>query len=79
MYKKKPKYDIFKDCNFINNLEKSAKNTDCIVVATETEIFKNLNIKSAKKIILFDTRNCLDKKDISKNFILYSVGRINSI
>ncbi len=79
MYKKKPKDDIFKDCNFINNLEKSAKNTDCIVVATETEIFKNLNINSAKKIILFDTRNCLDKKDISKNIILYSVGRINSI
>ena len=79
IYKKRPKSDIFKNCNFISNLQKSAKKTDCIVVATETEVFKNLNIKSTKKIILFDTRNCIDKKTISKNFVLYSVGRINSI
>ena len=79
MYKKKPKYDILNNCNFINNLQHSVKKTDCIVVATETEVINNLNINSSKKIILFDTRNCIDKKVISKNFILYSVGRIKSI
>ena len=79
MYKKKPNLDVFFNCNFINNLQDSVQKTDCIVVATETELFKNLNIKSSKKIFLFDTRNCIDKKVISKDFILYSVGRINSI
>ena len=79
MYKKKPKYDILENCNFINNLQHSVNKTDCIVVATETEVINNLNINGSKKIILFDTRNCIDKKVISKNFILYSVGRIKSI
>ena len=79
MYKKKPKNDILDNCIFINNLQHSVKKTDCIVVATETEVINNLNIDSSKKIILFDTRNCIDKKLISENFILYSIGRINSI
>ena len=79
MYKKKPKSYIFKNCKFINNLQDSAKRTDCIVIATETEVFNNLNINSSKKIILFDTRNCIDKKVISKNFILYSIGRTKPI
>ena len=79
MYKKKPKSNIFKNCKFINNLQDSAKRTDCIVIATETEVFNNLNINSSKKIILFDTRNCIDKKVISKNFILYSIGRTKPI
>ena len=52
---KKPKSNIFKNCKFINNLQDSAKRTDCIVIATETEVFNNLNINSSKKIILFDT------------------------
>ena len=49
MYKKKPKSNIFKNCKFINNLQDSAKRTDCIVIATETEVFNNLNINSSKR------------------------------
>ena len=72
MYKKKPKSNIFKNCKFINNLQDSAKRTDCIVIATETEVFNNLNINSSKKIILFDTRNCIDKKVISKKTLFFT-------
>ena len=55
----------------IGNIENSVKDSDCIILVTDHQPFKNLNPDSIKSLMrtknLIDTRNCLDKKAWEKS------------
>jgi UDPglucose 6-dehydrogenase len=62
------------------NIAETAKDSDLLVLLTEWEEFKRFDWNSMKKemrrLIFFDTKNCLDENQMKKNGFRYiSLGR----
>lgn len=73
---------LFLDGNvaYETDLIKSATNADCLIIATEWEEFKNIDLKQLKDVMktanIVDGRNIFDKKEITEiGFNYISVGR----
>ena len=64
-----------KRCKIVKDLEVSIKDTGCVIIGTETKIFNKLKFNHHRKIILFDTRNCIKESKLTDSFILFSVGK----
>ena len=72
---------IFQDIEYFDNLYDAVKNVDGIVIITEWNEFRSLDLKKIKKImkgnILLDTRNILDMDELSLlGFVYDNIGRI---
>ena len=64
----------------VKNIAETAKDSDLLVLLTEWEEFKQFDWSSIKKemrrLIFFDTKNCLDENQMKKNGFRYiSLGR----
>jgi UDPglucose 6-dehydrogenase len=71
---------ILKDVNFVEDMNSVAEGCDALVVATEWDEFKKLDLDRARKSlshpILFDGRNLFDRKRMeAQGWIYKSVGR----
>ena len=71
---------ILKDVNFVEDMNSVAEGCDALVVATEWDEFKKLDLDRARKSlshpILFDGRNLFDRKQMeAQGWIYKSVGR----
>ena len=74
-------YKIFNNIEYHNNIYDAVKDVDGIVIMTEWNEFRSLDLKRVKKImrgnIVLDTRNILSMNELSKlGFIYDNVGRI---
>ena len=72
--------DLLKDVEFVNDMNEVAEGCDALVVATEWEEFKKLDLDRARKAlthpILFDGRNLFDPAEMERlGFIYKSIGR----
>ena len=72
---------IVDDIEYFNNLYDAVKNTDGIVIMTEWNEFRSLDLQKIKNImkgnIILDTRNILDMDELSSlGFIYDNIGRI---
>lgn len=72
--------NIIKKLQICNTLEECVYKSDAIMIMTEWNEIKNINIKKLKenndKIIILDGRNCLPIDDIKNNDVeYYSIGR----
>ena len=72
---------IVDDIEYFNNLYDAVKNTDGIVIMTEWNEFRSLDLQKIKNImngnIILDTRNILDMDELaSLGFIYDNIGRI---
>lgn len=72
--------EILKDVEFVEDLDDVAEGCDALVVATEWEEFKNLDLERARKLlshpIMFDGRNLFDPAHMGRlGFIYKSIGR----
>ena len=72
---------IFHDIEYFDNLYDAVKNVDGIVIITEWNEFRSLDLQKIKKImkgnIILDTRNILDMDELSSlGFIYDNIGRI---
>jgi len=72
---------IFHDIKYFNNLYDAVKNADGIVIMTEWNEFRSLDLQKIKKImkgnIILDTRNILDMDELSSlDFVYDNIGRI---
>src|SRR5947208_11337863 len=77
MSKAKP---LLPDATFVNDMNEVAEGCDALVVATEWEEFKKLDLERARKSmthpIMFDGRNLFDPAEMEKlGFIYKSIGR----
>ena len=77
MEKAKP---LLKDVIFIENMDEVADGCDALVIATEWEEFKKLDLERARKVlthpIMFDGRNLFDPAEMERlGFIYKSIGR----
>tara|TARA_Y100000768_G_scaffold351845_1_gene303025 strand:- start:30 stop:1343 length:1314 start_codon:yes stop_codon:yes gene_type:complete len=77
----KEMYKIFNNIKYYDNVYNSIKNADGIVIMTEWNEFRSLDLKRIKKImkgnIVLDTRNILNMDQLSElGFIYDNVGRI---
>jgi UDPglucose 6-dehydrogenase len=66
--------------NYVNTKEECLKAADGLVVLTEWDEFKNVEFETLKKLmrklVIFDGRNLLDRKECKENgFDYYGVGR----
>jgi UDPglucose 6-dehydrogenase len=73
--------NIFHDIEYFDNLYAAIKNVDGIVIMTEWNEFRSLDLQKIKNImkgnIIFDTRNILDMNELSSlGFIYDNIGRI---
>ena len=73
--------NIFHDIEYFDNLYAAIKNVDGIVIMTEWNEFRSLDLQKIKKImkgnIILDTRNILDMDELSSlDFIYDNIGRI---
>jgi UDPglucose 6-dehydrogenase len=71
---------ILKNVVFKKSIEETAKNADCLVIMTEWDTFKKMDLKKLKKKMLhptlIDGRNIFDLKTMRDlGFRYYSVGR----
>jgi len=71
---------LLKDTTFVDDLNEVADGCDALVIATEWEEFKKLDLERARKAlthpILFDGRNLFDPKQMEAlGFIYKSIGR----
>src|SRR6516164_6525004 len=71
---------LLKDVTYVDDMNDVAEGCDALVVATEWEEFKKLDLEHARKSlthpILFDGRNLFDPAEMEKlGFIYKSVGR----
>ena len=71
---------LLKDVTYVDDMNDVAEGCDALVVATEWDEFKKLNLERAKKLlshpIMFDGRNLFDPKEMEKlGFIYKSIGR----
>ena len=71
---------ILSDVTYIDNMNDVAEGCDALVVATEWDEFKKLDLDRVRKLlthpILFDGRNIFDPREMEKlGFIYKSVGR----
>lgn len=72
--------EIFKNVVYCNNPYEAAKGSDCLVVLTEWDEIKNIDLKRIKKLmkhpIIIDGRNIFVPKDMEKlGFVYKSIGR----
>ena len=72
---------IFHDIEYFDNLYDAVKNVDGIVIITEWNEFRSLDLQKIKKImkgnIILDTRNILDMDELSSlGFVYDNIGRI---
>jgi UDPglucose 6-dehydrogenase len=71
---------VLKDVTFVENMNDVAEGCDALVVATEWEEFKKLDLERAKSVmthpIMFDGRNLFDPAEMQRLGFLYrSIGR----
>ena len=71
---------VLKDIEFIDDMNAVADDCDALVVATEWDEFKKLDLDRARKAlshpIMFDGRNLFDPVEMEKlGFIYKSIGR----
>ena len=74
-------YKIFNDIGYYNNIYDAVKDVDGIVIMTEWNEFRSLDLKRIKSImrgnIVLDTRNILNMDELSElGFVYDNVGRI---
>jgi UDPglucose 6-dehydrogenase len=72
--------DVLQNVTFVDDMNRVAENCDALVVATEWDEFKKLDLSKARKDlthpILFDGRNLFDPAEMeSLGFIYKSIGR----
>jgi len=72
--------ELLKDVTYVADMNAVAEGCDALVIATEWDEFKKLDLKRARKglshPILFDGRNLFDPKEMEKlGFIYKSIGR----
>ena len=73
--------NIYHDIEYFDNLYAAIKNVDGIVIMTEWNEFRSLDLQKIKNImkgnIIFDTRNILDMNELSSlGFVYDNIGRI---
>jgi UDPglucose 6-dehydrogenase len=71
---------LLKDVTYVDDMDEVAEGCDALVIATEWEEFKKLDVDRARKAlshpILFDGRNLFDPAEMEKlGFIYKSIGR----
>ncbi|HMP83638.1 MAG TPA: UDP-glucose/GDP-mannose dehydrogenase family protein [Verrucomicrobiota bacterium] len=71
---------FLKDVTFVDNMNDVAEGCDAIVVATEWDEFKKLDLERARKLlthpIMFDGRNLFDAKEMERlGWVYKSIGR----
>ena len=71
---------VLQDVTFVEDMDAVAEGCDALVVATEWEQFKKLDLERARKAlthpILFDGRNLFDPAEMERmGFIYKSIGR----
>jgi len=71
---------VLKDVTFVDDMNQVADDCDALVVATEWEEFKKLDLERARKVlthpIMFDGRNLFDPAEMERlGFIYKSIGR----
>ncbi len=71
---------LLNDVTYVDNMNDVAEGCDALVIATEWDEFKKLDLDRARKLlshpILFDGRNLFDPKEMEKHgFIYKSIGR----
>jgi UDPglucose 6-dehydrogenase len=71
---------LLNDVTYVENMDDVAEGCDALVVATEWDEFKKLDLDRAKKLlshpIMFDGRNLFDSKEMERlGFIYKSIGR----
>jgi len=71
---------VLKDATFVEDMNAVAEGCDALVIATEWEEFKKLDLLRARKLlshpILFDGRNLFDPAEMERlGFIYKSIGR----
>jgi UDPglucose 6-dehydrogenase len=71
---------LLNDVTYVDDMNDVAEGCDALVVATEWDEFKKLDLDRAKKLlshpIMFDGRNLFDSKEMEKlGFIYKSIGR----
>lgn len=72
--------EIFSDIKYCNSVYEVAKGADCLLILTEWDEFKKLDLKKIKKLmntpIIIDGRNIFNLKQIvNLGFIYKSIGR----
>ena len=72
---------IFHDIEYFDNVYDAVKNVDGIVIITEWNEFRSLDLQKIKKImkgnLILDTRNILDMDELSSlGFVYDNIGRI---
>ncbi len=72
---------IFKNISYFDDVYDAIRDTDCIVVMTEWNEFRSLDLPRIKKIMndnfILDTRNIIDMSELSRlNFVYDNVGRL---
>jgi UDPglucose 6-dehydrogenase len=72
--------EILNDVTYVNDMNEVAEGCDALVIATEWEEFKKLDLDRARKSlshpIMFDGRNLFDPAEMEKmGFIYKSIGR----
>jgi len=71
---------VLKDVTYVDDMNEVAENCDALVIATEWDEFKKLDLDRARKTlthpILFDGRNLFDPAEMERmGFIYKSIGR----
>src|SRR5205823_4218588 len=71
---------LLKDVTYVDDMNEVADGCDALVIATEWEEFKKLDLERARKAlshpILFDGRNLFDPAEMERlGFIYKSIGR----
>jgi UDPglucose 6-dehydrogenase len=71
---------VLKDVTFVQDMNAVAEGCDALVIATEWEEFKKLDLEHARKVlthpIMFDGRNLFDPAEMERlGFIYKSIGR----
>jgi UDPglucose 6-dehydrogenase len=71
---------LLKDATYVDNMDEVPEGCDALVIATEWEEFKKLDLDRARKAlshpIMFDGRNLFDPAEMEKlGFIYKSIGR----
>ncbi|MHA1249987.1 MAG: nucleotide sugar dehydrogenase [Candidatus Helarchaeota archaeon] len=74
------KGQTIKNIKIEDNFEDSIKNSECIVIMTEHQEFKNIDLKALTKLtetplVIVDGRNTFDINNIPSNIIYRSIGR----
>jgi UDPglucose 6-dehydrogenase len=72
--------EILPDAEYVDDMNEVAQGCDALVVATEWEIFKQLDLEHSKKAmthpIMFDGRNLFDVKEMEQlGWVYKSIGR----